>query len=165
MPVVPGPGTGSGNYLRHIMTIPVFVLNGPNLNMLGTRERGIYGNKSLADIERDCLAAGGKLGLAVDFRQTNQEGVLVDWIQEAAGSAKGIIINPGAYSHTSLALPDAILAVDLPVIEVHISNIFARESFRHHSYVSPVAAGIICGLGTGGYLLALEALKPLVAAA
>ena len=146
------------------MAIPVFVLNGPNLNMLGTREPGIYGGKSLADIERDCKATGKKLGLSVDFRQTNQEGVLVDWIQEAARSARGIVINPGAYTHTSVALQDAIRAAGLPVIEVHLSNIFARERFRHHSYVSPVAAGVICGLGPDGYLLALEALKPLVAA-
>jgi 3-dehydroquinate dehydratase II len=150
--------------IRFIMAIPVFVLNGPNLNMLGTRERGIYGAKSLADIENDCLEAGKKLGLSVDFRQTNQEGILVDWIQEAGSSAKGIIINPGAYTHTSVALQDAIRAVGLPLIEVHISNIFARESFRHHSYVSPVAAGIICGLGPDGYLMALEAIKPLATA-
>jgi 3-dehydroquinate dehydratase-2 len=145
------------------MAIPVFVLNGPNLNMLGTREPGIYGGKSLSDIEKDCKAAGRQLGLSVDFRQTNQEGVLVDWIQEAADAAKGIVINPGAYTHTSVALQDAIRAAGLPVIEVHLSNIFARERFRHHSYVSPVAAGVICGLGPGGYVLALEAMKPLIA--
>lgn len=146
------------------MAIPIFVLNGPNLNMLGSREPGIYGGKNLADIERDCHAASADLGLAVDFRQTNQEGVLVDWIQEAAEAAKGIVINPGAYTHTSVALQDAIRAVGLPVIEVHLSNIFAREPFRHHSYVSPVAAGVICGLGPHGYRLALEALMPLIEA-
>jgi len=144
------------------MTIPVFVLNGPNLNMLGSREPGIYGGKTLEDIERDCRDEAAELGLSVDFRQTNQEGVLVDWIQEATLSAKGIVINPGAYTHTSVALHDAIRAAGLPVIEVHLSNIFAREPFRHHSYVSPVAAGIICGLGPDGYRLALRALKPLV---
>jgi 3-dehydroquinate dehydratase-2 len=143
------------------MAIPVFVLNGPNLNMLGTREPGIYGGKSLADIEKDCKAAGKELGLKVDFRQSNQEGTLVDWIQEAATAAKGIVINPGAYTHTSVALQDAIRAAGLPVVEVHLSNIFAREPFRHHSYVSPVAAGVICGLGPLGYRLALEAIKPL----
>jgi 3-dehydroquinate dehydratase-2 len=146
------------------MTIPVFVLNGPNLNMLGSREPGIYGGKSLEDIERDCRDEGTELGLSIDFRQTNQEGVLVDWIQEATRSAKGIVINPGAYTHTSVALHDAIRAAGLPVVEVHLSNIFAREPFRHHSYVSPVAAGIICGLGPDGYRLALRALKPLVVA-
>jgi 3-dehydroquinate dehydratase-2 len=146
------------------MAVPVFVLNGPNLNLLGAREPAVYGTASLADIEAACREAGKRLGLKVDFRQTNQEGVLVDWIQEAAGAAKGIVINPGAYTHTSLALQDAIRAVGLPVIEVHLSNIFARERVRHHSFVSPVAAGVICGLGPKGYLLALEALQPLVAA-
>jgi 3-dehydroquinate dehydratase II len=145
------------------MAIPVFILNGPNLNMLGTREPGIYGGKSLAEIESDCEKAAENLGLAVDFRQTNQEGVLVDWIQEASRDAKAIVINPGAYTHTSVALQDAIRASGLPVIEVHLSNIFAREPFRHHSYVSPVAAGVICGLGPAGYVLALEALKPMLA--
>jgi 3-dehydroquinate dehydratase-2 len=145
------------------MAIPVFVLNGPNLNMLGKREPGIYGGKSLADIEDDCAATGKRLGLKVDFRQTNIEGTLVDWIQEAADGAEGIVINPGAYTHTSVAVHDAIRAIGKPVIEVHLSNIFAREPFRHHSYVSPVAAGVICGLGPQGYVLALEALAALVA--
>jgi len=145
------------------MAVPVLVLNGPNLNLLGTREPGVYGAKSLADIERDCAAAGKRLGLAVDFRQSNQEGTLVDWIQEAMTAARGIVINPGAYTHTSVAIHDAIRAVGLPVIEVHLSNIFAREGFRHHSYVSPVAVGTICGLGPQGYVLALEAMQALVA--
>ena len=145
------------------MAVPIFILNGPNLNLLGTREPGVYGAASLADIERDCAAAGKRLGLAVDFRQTNHEGVLVDWIQEAMGAARGIVINPGAYTHTSVAVHDAIRAVGLPVIEVHISNIFARESFRHRSYVSPVAVGTICGLGPQGYVLALEAMQALTA--
>ena len=140
------------------MAIPVFVLNGPNLNMLGTREPGIYGGKSLADIEKDCKAAGKELGLKVDFRQSNQEGTLVDWIQEAATAARGIVINPGAYTHTSVAIRDAIAAIAVPVIEVHISNIFARESFRHHSYISAGAVGVICGFGANSYLLALSAL-------
>lgn len=144
------------------MATPVFVLNGPNLNMLGKREPGIYGGRSLKDIEADCTAAGKELGLKVDFRQTNIEGVLVDWVQEAGEKAAGIVINPGGYTHTSVALHDAIRAVGKPVIEVHLSNIFARERFRHHSYVSPVAAGIICGLGPKGYVLALEALQTLI---
>jgi 3-dehydroquinate dehydratase-2 len=145
------------------MAIPVFVLNGPNLNLLGKREPGIYGGKSLKDIEAECVAAGKRLGLKIDFRQTNIEGTLVDWVQEAADGAAGIVLNPGGYTHTSVALHDAIRAIGKPVIEVHLSNIFAREPFRHHSYVSPVAAGIICGLGPQGYVLALEALAPLVA--
>jgi 3-dehydroquinate dehydratase-2 len=145
------------------MAIPVFVLNGPKLNRLGKREPGIYGGKSLKDIEAECVAAGKRLGLKIDFRQTNIEGTLVDWVQEAADGAAGIVLNPGGYTHTSVALHDAIRAIGKPVIEVHLSNIFAREPFRHHSYVSPVAAGIICGLGPQGYVLALEALAPLVA--
>ena len=144
------------------MATPVFVLNGPNLNVLGKREPTIYGHGSLADIERDCKATGEELGIAVDLRQTNHEGVLVDWIQEAADKAKGIIINAGAYSHTSVALQDAIRAGGVPVIEVHLSNIFAREQFRHHSFVSPVATGVICGFGSQGYLLALEALSDIL---
>jgi 3-dehydroquinate dehydratase-2 len=147
------------------MAIPVFVLNGPNLNLLGRREPEIYGTTTLADIERDCIAAGKRLGLAIDFRQSNREGELVEWIQEAMDSARGIVINPAGYSHTSVAIHDAIKGVGLPVIEVHISNIFARERFRHHSYVSPVAVGTICGLGPRGYVLALEALQPLLAGA
>ena len=144
------------------MPIPVFVLNGPNLNMLGRREPGIYGSKTLADIERDAKEAGDRLGLSVDFRQTNHEGELVGWIHEAFDSAKGIVINPGAYTHTSIALHDALRAVALPTIELHLSNVFARESFRHHSYVSPAATGVICGFGARGYVLALEAIRPLV---
>jgi 3-dehydroquinate dehydratase-2 len=144
------------------MATPVFVLNGPNLNMLGKREPTIYGGRDLAAIERDCLAAGKRLGLTVDFRQTNSEGKLVDWIQEAGQQAEGMVINPGGYSHTSVALHDAVRAAARPVIEVHLSNIFARETFRHHSYVSPVAVGVICGLGPKGYVLALEALAALL---
>ena len=145
------------------MTVTVFVLNGPNLNVLGKREPGIYGGKTLDEIGEDCRAAGRESGLDVDFRQSNHEGVLVDWIQEAADGAAGIVINPGAYSHTSVAIHDAIRAAAKPVIEVHLSNIFAREPFRHHSHVSPVAAGVICGLGPAGYILALAAIRQVIA--
>jgi 3-dehydroquinate dehydratase-2 len=140
----------------------VFILNGPNLNLLGTREPDVYGARTLSDIEADCRAAAMRLGLAVEFRQSNHEGTLVDWIQEAGRTARGIVINPGAYTHTSVALHDAIRGARIPTVEVHLSNIFAREAFRHHSYVSPVASGVICGLGPTGYVLALEALAKLV---
>lgn len=140
------------------MTDTLFILNGPNLNLLGTREPGVYGSTTLAEIEADCRQAAEKLSLAVDFRQSNKEGELVDWIQEAGQAARGIIINPGAYTHTSIALADALAAVGLPTAEVHLSNIFAREPFRRHSYVSPVAVGVITGFGATGYILALEAL-------
>ena len=136
----------------------VLVLNGPNLNMLGVREPATYGSRTLADIEAMCVAEGNRLGLEVEARQSNHEGELVTWIQQALGSFGGIVINPGAYSHTSVAIHDALRAVGLPVIEVHLSNIHARESFRHHSYVSPVATAVICGLGATGYRLALGAM-------
>jgi 3-dehydroquinate dehydratase-2 len=141
------------------MTTPILVLNGPNLNMLGKREPGVYGARTLPEIEADTRAAGERLGMTVDFRQSNHEGVLIDWIHEAFGRFAALVINPGAYTHTSVALHDAIRAVGLPTVEVHLSNVFAREEFRHHSYISPVAAGVICGFGPLGYALALEALK------
>ena len=136
----------------------VLLLNGPNLNMLGTREPQTYGSQTLADIESMAKAEGKTLGLEVTAKQSNHEGELVTWIQEALGTQDGIVINPGAYSHTSVAIHDAIRAIGLPVIEVHLSNIYTREAFRHHSYVSPVALGVICGLGATGYKLALHAL-------
>jgi 3-dehydroquinate dehydratase-2 len=145
------------------MTATVFVLNGPNLNLLGLREPEIYGSETLNDIEDRVTARGKALGLTVDFRQTNIEGQLVDWIQEARTKAKGIIINPAAYTHTSVALRDALKAVGVPAIEVHLSNTHAREEFRHHSYVSPVAHGIVVGFGAYGYELALDGLSRIIA--
>lgn len=136
----------------------VLVLNGPNLNMLGTREPQIYGAQTLSDVEDVCKHAGTELGLSIDFRQSNHEGELVTWIQDARNIADAILINPAAYSHTSVAIHDALKAVGLPVAEVHLSNIHQREAFRHHSYVSAVAFGVICGFGVTGYRLALIAL-------
>ena len=140
----------------------VFILNGPNLNLLGVRDPSVYGHDTLGDIEERCAARAAALDLEIDFRQTNHEGQLVDWIQEARESAEGIILNAGALTHTSVAVLDALFAAGLPVIEVHLSNIFRRESFRHHSYVSLAARGVICGLGPQGYELALEALASVI---
>ena len=141
------------------MTLPILILNGPNLNLLGHREPDIYGHDTLSDVEAACRSHAAGLGLEVDCRQSNHEGQLIDWVQEARTAFSGIVINPGAYSHTSIALLDALKAVQKPVVEVHLSNIHQRESFRHHSYVSLAARGVICGLGVQGYLSALDALK------
>lgn len=143
------------------MSKTVFVLNGPNLNMLGKREPGIYGGKTLKDLEDDCLSSGRDLGLTVDFRQSNHEGDLVGWLHEAGEKAVGVALNAGAYTHTSLALHDAIRAISVPVVEVHISNVHAREEIRHHSMIAPACKGVICGFGPMSYILALQALKSL----
>lgn len=141
----------------------IIVLNGPNLNLLGQREPEQYGRDTLADLERLCAEAAARLGVEVDCRQSNHEGVLIDALHEAGrgvkdGSVLGVVMNPGAYTHTSIALHDAIKGADVPLIEVHISNVHARESFRHHSFVSPAAAGIVIGFGVQGYVLAIEGL-------
>ncbi|ROR16399.1 3-dehydroquinate dehydratase [Comamonas sp. BIGb0124] len=141
----------------------ITVLNGPNLNLLGLREPAIYGSATLADVERLCREEAAQHGLEIDFRQSNHEGVLVDWIQEAgramaAGECIGVVMNPAAYTHTSVALHDAIKGASVKLIEVHISNVHAREPFRHHSYISPAAAGIVVGLGIEGYAVAIHAL-------
>lgn len=140
----------------------LFVLNGPNLNMLGLRQPEIYGVDTLADVEAACRDHGKAHGFDIVFRQSNIEGELVTWIQEARSAADGILINAGAYTHTSVALLDALLAVDVPVIEIHLSNIFKREEFRHHSYISTAAQGVICGFGINSYLLGLDAMARLL---
>lgn len=140
-------------------TPQILIINGPNLNMLGTRQPEVYGKVTLDDIESRCQETASELGVSIDFRQTNHEGEMIDWIQQSKGKFFGLIINAGAFSHTSVALLDALLACELPVIEVHLSNIYRREAFRQHSYVSQVALGVICGLGAIGYELALGALS------
>lgn len=150
--------------MTHPVPLPLIaVLNGPNLNMLGMRQPQLYGPATLDDVEQLCAETAEALGLAIDFRQTNGEGELISWIQECRDRAAGIIINPGGYSHTSVALMDALLAADLPAIEVHVTNIHRRETFRHVSFVSKAAVGVICGLGIRGYSLALTAMADLLA--
>jgi 3-dehydroquinate dehydratase-2 len=145
------------------MALPLIaVLNGPNLNMLGTREPTLYGAATIDDLEALCAETAEALDLSIDFRQTNHEGELITWVQECRTKARGIVINPAGYSHTSVALMDALLAVELPVIEVHLTNIHAREDFRRSSLVSRVAQGVICGLGIRGYGLALTALAEMI---
>lgn len=141
---------------------PVYVLNGPNLNLLGQREPDKYGTTTLAEVRELCEQTAAGLDLGVDFRQSNHEGVLIDWIQEARASASGIILNPAGYTTTSIAIMDALLAAELPVVEVHLTNIHRREEFRHTSYVSKVAETVIAGAGAHGYRLALEHMARLV---
>ena len=146
----------------------VLVLNGPNLNLLGTRKPEVYGRTSLSDVEKMCQSEADKLGLDLVFRQSNHEGQLIDWIHEegarvAAGTSIGAVFNPGAFTHTSVALHDAIEGASLPVIELHISNVHKREEFRHHSFISPVARGIVVGFGAHGYVLAINGLHALSA--
>lgn len=143
---------------------PVYVLNGPNLNLLGLREPAVYGSATLADVEARCRAHAAALGLAVEFRQTNIEGELVSWIHEAREKACGIAINAGAYTHTSIALHDALKAADVPAVELHLSNVHKREAFRHHSAIAAAVNGVICGFGVDSYVLAISALHAIVSA-
>lgn len=154
-----GP-SGSGFHLlrRKPPMKPVYVLNGPNLNLLGARQPAIYGGETLSGIRARLENKARAFDLTIDFRQSNHEGELVDWIHEAGGDGSGIIVNAAAYTHTSIAILDALLAVDVPAIEVHLSNIYRRETFRHHSHISQAVVGVICGFGAKGYELALEVL-------
>ena len=142
----------------------VYVLNGPNLNLLGKRQPHIYGHETLADVEAECRRTAADLALEIVFHQSNREYEIIDWIHEARERAGGIVINPAAFTHTSVAILDALNACDIPIIEVHISNVHKRESFRHHSYVSGVASGVIVGCGTQGYAFALQRIAKLIAA-
>ena len=142
----------------------ILVLNGPNLNLLGTREPATYGHETLADVSALCGQAAEEFGLAVEFRQTNHEGELLDWIHAARGRCAGIVINPAAWTHTSVAIRDAIAAISIPVVEVHLSNIYERETFRHHSMIAPVARGQISGFGPFSYMLGLQAVVQLMGA-
>nr|WP_314143868.1 type II 3-dehydroquinate dehydratase [uncultured Rhodococcus sp.] len=144
------------------MAEQVLVLNGPNLNMLGTRQPEVYGHATLADVVTLCEKTAAEHGLTVRAEQSNHEGQLIDWIHEARGVASGIVINPGGLTHTSVALRDALVIPEVPIIEVHISNVHAREEFRHHSFVSPIASGVIAGLGIDGYRFAIQRLASLI---
>lgn len=143
---------------------PVFILNGPNLNLLGQREPHIYGTATLADLQSYCAEQAAELGLTIDFRQSNHEGELIDWLHEARASACGVILNAGAFTHTSVAIHDALKALDVPIVEVHLSNPASREAFRHTSFIAPVATGVIAGFGPAGYGFALAGLKSKLAA-
>lgn len=144
------------------MSILIYILNGPNLNKLGTREPEIYGSQKLEDIQANCKTLGEQLGLEIEFRQSNQEGELVDWVQEAGDKAQGLVLNAAAYTHTSVALLDALKTLSIPAVEVHLSNVHQREDFRHKSYISPGVTGIISGFGAASYELALQALANIV---
>tara|TARA_B100001175_G_scaffold316363_1_gene330095 strand:+ start:1443 stop:1883 length:441 start_codon:yes stop_codon:yes gene_type:complete len=144
------------------MTEKILVINGPNLNLLGSREKEKYGNVSLQDIQKKCEDHAAKIGLEIDFKQSNVEGEIVNFVQDARKKYKGIVINAGGYTHTSVAILDALLAVKKPTIELHITNIYKREDFRHKSLISKAADGIICGLGAEGYIMALDGIKNLI---
>ena len=144
------------------MTPLIYVLNGPNLNLLGKRQPHIYGHETLADVEADCRKLAAGLGLDMRFHQSNREYEIIDWVHEARETASGIVINPAAFTHTSVAILDALNTFDHPIIEVHISNVHKREEFRHHSYVSAIASGVIAGFGTQGYELAIQRLATLI---
>jgi len=146
------------------MPKPIFVLSGPNLNLLGVREPDIYGHETLADIEARCSRRAAEFGLAVEFRQSNHEGVLIDWVQDARTEASAVVINPAGYGHTSVALLDALKTLAIPVIECHLSNPAAREPFRRHTYVSLIATGVVSGFGGASYELAIEAAAGLTGA-
>jgi 3-dehydroquinate dehydratase II len=163
-PPISAPLRAFGTDRKIIALKPVFILNGPNLNLLGHREPHIYGTQTLADLEAFCRDRADALGLSVDFRQSNHEGEIIDWLHEARTAASGVILNAGAYTHTSVAIHDALKAVEVPVIEVHLSNPATREAFRHVSYVASVASGVVAGFGVAGYGYALSGLKDKLAA-
>jgi 3-dehydroquinate dehydratase-2 len=164
--IKPADRASTGDFVAqsHKRSLPIYVLNGPNLNLLGSREPTIYGNATLEQIGKATAARAHTLGLEIVFRQSNREGQLIDWVQEARNGALGVILNAGGYSHTSIALLDACRALEIPLVEVHLSNPYRRETFRRHSYISEAASGVICGFGAAGYLLAIDALAELLKA-